>query len=596
MPDGEELPESLKAQLRVAVPGYKLLSILGRGGQATVYKAVDRATGATVAVKLLHGGPFADSPARRRLQREIVMLKALDHPNIVRYLSSGQTSDGHDYLVMNYVDGRSLDEFWRGPHPSPAGPPADPAGTVRLFARICRAVGAAHRSGVTHRDLSPSNIRIDAKGEPHVLDFGLARSAFDAFVSGGQPAASVASQFIGKMAYASPEQTGGKPDAIDIRTDVYALGVILYQILTGGQFPYEVEGNAIEMLQNILHAPPTPPSEARARRPAGVPGIGSKGADLPEVNRIIEAVVFKALEKDPERRYQSATQLAQDVEDYLNGRPTTAGGAISGRVGARPTRVQLVVGAGVVLTAGLAWWDWQAPRGTREYGAGVPSSQLAGATSIVSPPAGQGAHDADMQSPTPASPSASGVRHVNLLGLIDPVRDVVGDHRNWGFRDGVLVSHAKGNQLEFPYDVPDEYDYRVTFEAPTDLTVQLMFFAPAHGRRINWVVGERENRACGLDRVDGKPSSQNLTTKWATRWIRPGERNTVVVGIRDRHTSCYVNDTLVADYRTDYHEIGQVEWLKFKWPGTAGVMFQAVGVGIVSAEIVEITGTGRSPR
>jgi hypothetical protein len=301
--------------------------------------------------------------------------------------------------------------------------------------------------------------------------------------------------------------------------------------------------------------------------------------------------VLKALEKDPDQRYQSATQLAQEVEDYLNGHATTAGAAIRGRAGPGPTRTRLAVALGVALTAGLACWGWQASRGPRDDRAAVPSSQRTGATRAATPPAGQG-------SPLsiPPSPSASGVRHVDLLGLIDPARDVVGDHRRWGFRDGVLISHAMGNQLEFPYDVPEEYDYRVTFEAPTDLTGQLMFFAPAHGRRINWVVGERENRACGLDRVDGMPSSQNLTTHWAAQWIRPGERNTVVIRIRDRHTSCYVNDTLVADYLTDYHEVGQVEWLKFKWPGTAGLMFQATGAGIVSAEIVEVTGTGRTSR
>ena len=116
---------------------------------------------------------------------------------------------------------------------------------MTLFKKICDAVALAHRRGITHRDLSPSNILVDEQGEPHILDFGLARTAFDQFDGPEMKSVSVTGQFIGKLAYASPEQAGGVSAAIDVRTDVYALGVILYQILTGGRFPYQVVGRCL---------------------------------------------------------------------------------------------------------------------------------------------------------------------------------------------------------------------------------------------------------------------------------------------------------------------------------------------------------------
>jgi serine/threonine protein kinase len=600
--DADELPESLKAKLRVVVPGYKLISILGRGGQATVYKAVDQSNGAVVAVKLIHGGPFADAAAQQRLQREIIALKALSHPGIVCFIANGQTADGHDYLVMNHVEGRSLDELWQLPGP-PADSPVDPAALLKLFIRICQAVGAAHRSGITHRDLSPSNIRIDTAGEPHILDFGLARSAFDPFVFAGQPTASITNQFVGKIAYASPEQAGGTPDAIDIRTDVYALGIILYQILTGGQFPYKVEGSTIEVLNNIIHAQPTPPSKLRADGQARHSPTRAIKSHLPEVNQTIEAIVLKALEKDPDRRYQSATEFAQDIENYLNGRPTNAHPTTSGRTRSSTTRtLRALIIAFALLAAGVVfYWLWGGPFGTRRHLAGqssAPLSQTGNSTTSLhsTSPAVRAADDAGSPLVARNAFPPSSARYVDLLKLIDPRLDAVGDHRNWAFRDGYLVSHSSGNQLEFPYALPEEYVYRVTFDAPKSLTGQLMFFVPVRHRRINWVVGERDNTACGLDLIDGKPSSQNMTTRWAKSWIVPAARNTVIVEVRKDHTACYLNDALVADYHTDYHEIGMVDWFKFTWPETAGVMFKMTDIRIVAAEVMEITGTGRALR
>jgi serine/threonine protein kinase len=321
--DDGNLSDRLLAKLKISIPGYQLLSEISRGGQAIVYKAIQESTGKTVAVKLLREGPLADKTSRQRLQREAGVLAALDHPNIVAIKDRGQTPDGHDFLVMNFIAGRVLDQFIMDAT-SADEEVRDPSSLLRLFMKICDAVNAAHLRGVTHRDLSPSNIIVDECGEPHVLDFGLARTAFDRFITRRDESISVTGQFLGKLAYASPEQAQGNPDKIDIRTDVYALGVILYQILTGGRFPYEVVGNIADVLNNIIHAKPTPPSKLVIANEAEdvAERRKIKRRHPPVINETIEAIVLKALEKNPDDRYQSAGELAREIGNYLSGRPT----------------------------------------------------------------------------------------------------------------------------------------------------------------------------------------------------------------------------------------------------------------------------------
>lgn len=351
---GDELPEHLLGKLRLKVPGYRLQCEIGAGGQAVVYKATQNSTGKTVAVKVLREGPMADPTARERLQREVRVLAALNHPNIVTVLDSGQTDHGHDFLVMNFIAGPSLDE-WIKINSGSDNKSVESAAVLGLFIKICEAVHAAHLGGITHRDLSPNNIRIDARGEPHILDFGLARTVFDRATSQSRQDISISGQFLGKLPYASPEQARGEPGKIDIRTDVYTLGVILYQILTGGHFPYEVAGNIAEVLNNIIYTRPTPPSkrldaeEVQAHRRI-------KKQHPPVVNEIIEAIVLKALEKEPADRYQSAGELSRGISNYLAGRPTMAvaaptiaPSAVAAPVPAKPPNRVPIVGSFTVL-------------------------------------------------------------------------------------------------------------------------------------------------------------------------------------------------------------------------------------------------------
>ncbi|HEY3246372.1 MAG TPA: serine/threonine-protein kinase [Phycisphaerae bacterium] len=295
---------------RTALPvdcfaGYELTGELHRGGQGVVYRAVQRSTRRQVAIKVMREGPFAAVADVARFDREIEILARLEHPNIVGILDRGATA-GHYYFVMDYVDGQPLDCFAK--REKSRSQKTEIRATLALFAKVCDAISAAHLLGIVHRDLKPGNILIDAQGAPHILDFGLAKVANDP-VSLRHPTQS--GQFIGSLPWASPEQVGG--GAIDMRTDVYALGVLLYQALTG-TFPYAVVGQVRDIFNNILTAPPIRPR----RQGSGVRSQGSR------IDDEIETIVLKCLAKDPARRYASAGDLARDLRRYLAEEPIEA--------------------------------------------------------------------------------------------------------------------------------------------------------------------------------------------------------------------------------------------------------------------------------
>ncbi len=283
-----------------AFPGYDIVREIHRGGQGVVYQAVQLSTRRHVAIKVMHSGPFMGSSGKARFEREVQVLGQLDHPNIVRIHDSGVTKDDSCFYVMDYISGKPLDKLMNeGQLPIRE--------SLKLFAKICDAVNAAHLKGVIHRDLKPSNIRIDKHGEPIVVDFGLAKLAIPELdAEGSGKLMSMTGQFIGSLPWASPEQADGSPTNIDVRTDVYSLGVILYQLLTS-RFPYEVLGNMRDVLDNIMKAEPARPSTIRRK-----------------INDEVETIVLKALSKERERRYQSAGDLGRDVHRFLDGQPIEA--------------------------------------------------------------------------------------------------------------------------------------------------------------------------------------------------------------------------------------------------------------------------------
>jgi serine/threonine protein kinase len=331
------------------VNGYRLVRELTRGGQAAVFLAIQKSTGRKVALKLMFGGPFASAVERQRMDQEVHILAALDHPNIISVIDRGETPDGSHYFVMNYVEGRALNEFVDDYHRDHGGPEqlTDLGDLLRVFKRLCEAVNAAHLRGIVHRDLKPANIIIDTYGEPHILDFGLAHAAL---AQGGSPEKSPTrtGEFVGSLEWASPEQASGEASKIDTRTDVYALGVILYEILTG-EFPYEVFGELREVLDHIVTTRPVAPSAIL--QAARQKTRGARSALPLPVDARLDAMVLKALAKTREERYQTAGELARDLGQYLEGkRPAAAPAALNLR------RLALMALPGALAIAGVAFW------------------------------------------------------------------------------------------------------------------------------------------------------------------------------------------------------------------------------------------------
>jgi len=315
-------PASTDLPGRDAFPGYDILREIHRGGQGVVYLATQLNTKRRVAVKVMHGGATLGSSGRVRFEREVQLLGQLNHPNIVKLHDSGVTSDGSFFYVMDYVSGRALDEVLREHRRKLRDPKSlsksrsrsradgieDIQSTLVFFAKICDGVNAAHLKGVIHRDIKPANVRVDQSGEPVLVDFGLAKvtAGVETDLDPSNPM-TMTGQFVGSLPWASPEQAVGSGDAIDLRSDVYSLGVMLYQMLTGGEFPYPVIGNMRDVLDNIQRADPARPSTVRK-----------------QINDEVETIVLKALAKEKERRYQSAGELARDIRRYINGEPIEA--------------------------------------------------------------------------------------------------------------------------------------------------------------------------------------------------------------------------------------------------------------------------------
>ena len=292
----------------LVIEGYDIIRMLHHGGQGIVYQAVQRSTKRAVALKLLLGGSAASTVSKRRFSREVALLVRLEHPHIVTIFDSGVTPDGIPFYVMDYVDGRPLGDHVREAR-------LQIRSILELFQIICRAVNYAHQHAVIHRDLKPSNILVDQDGKPKLLDFGLAKAVGDAV----PPSVSASHQVVGTLAYMSPEQASGSTD-IDVRSDIYALGVILYEILAG-RSPCAVDGSPPEVLRSIAETPSAPPSQRWSAESGVVSTEGRQGVHGGRcpIDHELDTIVLKTLAKEPDRRYQSAAALAEDIERYLRG-------------------------------------------------------------------------------------------------------------------------------------------------------------------------------------------------------------------------------------------------------------------------------------
>jgi serine/threonine protein kinase len=313
---------------------YELLEEIAHGGMGVVYKARQVSLNRVVALKLISAGTLATAEIVQRFHAEAEAAAGLSHPNIVPIYEIGQ-HEGQHYFSMGWVEGPNL-------HRRLAGKPMSPGDAALLMAALARAVHYAHQRGVLHRDLKPGNIILDPNGTAHVTDFGLAK------LIEKESTLTHTNAVLGTPSYMAPEQARGQTKEVTTAVDVYGLGAVLYETLTG--HPPFVGGTSWETIRQVLDQEP--------RRPS----MWNRAVD-----RDLETICLKCLEKEPERRYTSAAALGEDLERWTVGlpilaRPPTPPERLFKWARRNPAIAGLVVALHRVAGAGLAGiiWQWQA--------------------------------------------------------------------------------------------------------------------------------------------------------------------------------------------------------------------------------------------
>jgi serine/threonine-protein kinase len=314
---------------------YELVEEIARGGMGVVYKARHKGLKRLVALKMILSGSLATTAERERFRREAELAANLDHPNIVPIYDVDE-HQGRPFFTMKLVDGASLAK-------NSAQKGGDPRSAARLVSTLARAVDYAHAQRFLHCDLKPSNVLLDRQGNPYLTDFGLARRA------GVESSLSISGGILGTPSYMAPEQATGSRTELGPSTDVYGLGAILYEVLTGRP-PFRAE-TVMETVVQVLEREPAPPRELR-----------------PEIPKALESVCLKCLEKSPRDRYPSAGALADDLDRYHSGEGIEATGVLARfrRWNRREPELVARVG-GLALVAILTQYNYWFVTATRDF-------------------------------------------------------------------------------------------------------------------------------------------------------------------------------------------------------------------------------------
>ncbi len=531
-PGGPALPE---------IPRYEIRDRVGEGATALVYRAWDRQLQRPVALKLLRETLGLSDLARQRFQREVHATARISHPNVVTVHDAGE-AQGRLYLVMELVEGRPLSQLFKDPA-------WDSRKILVLLEKVARGLAVAHAQGIVHRDLKPANILVTEAGEPKVGDFGLAH-----FIDSGADLTRTGTA-IGTPLYMSPEQVKGDPKAISPRTDVFALGAMLYETVIGE--PPHLGLTTQETYDKILRQDAAIPRDRRAA-----------------VSRDLETLLLKSLEKIPDRRYASAEALADDLRRYLNGEPLLARPiSLVTRVGRRLVRHRIVAIAAAAAILGSVVGAWGLSH-FAQRAAAAPVPPLTPGGSVLS--------EAYLREWT---------RAINLNSSVRPPMDVVtGEWRE--DRARISCGSKAFTKLQLPYEPPEEYDVLLSFarkEGCGDVNLLL-----SHGGRgFLWAMGAVGNTVFGFGTINGKWADENPTTRIEKSCLDNGQVYTVVVQVRRNGVWAYVDGKLKSSWKTDYSDLTTDENWGLPDATRIGLGTYESPTDFLRISVLEITGKGK---